>query len=53
MARHAARSFREIEIATLRLIARNDAGNVNRAAARLGVSHVALGKWFRRRGLVP
>jgi hypothetical protein len=53
VARHAASSFSEIEIATLRLIARNDAGNVNRAAARLGVSHVALGKWFRRRGLVP
>ncbi len=50
---HAASSFTQIEIATLRLIARNHAGNVNRAAARLGVSHVALGKWFRRRGLVP
>jgi hypothetical protein len=53
VASHAASSFTEIEVATLRLIARNDAGNVNRAAARLGVSHVALGKWFRRRGLVP
>jgi len=51
--KHAASSFTQIEIATLRLIARNHAGNVNRAAARLGVSHVALGKWFRRRGLVP
>ena len=32
-----------------RLSARNAAGNVHRAAARLGVSHVGLGGWFKRR----
>jgi hypothetical protein len=35
----------------LRIVACNDAGNVHRAAARLGLSHVALGKWLKRRGL--
>jgi len=44
-------SFADIEIATLRIIALNDAGNVHRAAARLGVSHVGLGAWFKRRGI--
>jgi hypothetical protein len=48
---HEARSFVEIEIATLRIVACNDAGNPHRAAARLGLSHVALGKWLERRGL--
>ena len=49
----AATSFAEIEIATLRLAALNDAGNVHRAAARLGISHGALGNWFARRGIKP
>jgi hypothetical protein len=53
VAKHAASSFAEIEIATLRIVACNDAGNVHRAAARLGLSHVALGKWLKRRGLAP
>ena len=48
---HEARSLAEIEIATLRIVACNDAGNPHRAAARLGLSHVALGKWLKRRGL--
>lgn len=47
--RHAASSFAEVEIATLRIVALNDAGNVYQAAARLGLSHVALGDWFKRR----
>lgn len=51
--RHAARSFAEIEIATLRIVAYNDAGNPHRAAAQLGLSHVGLSKWLRHRGLVP
>jgi hypothetical protein len=48
---HEATSFAEIEIATLRIVACNDAGNPHRAAARLGLSHQALGKWLKRRGL--
>jgi hypothetical protein len=51
VAKYAASSFSDIEIATLRIVACNDAGNVHRAAARLGLSHVALGKWLKRRGL--
>jgi FHA domain len=49
--KRAADSFADIEITTLRLVARNEAGNVHQAAARLGLSHVALGDWFRRRDL--
>lgn len=51
--RLAASSFAEIEIATSRIVAHNDAGNPHRAAGRLGLSHVALGKWLKRRGLKP
>jgi hypothetical protein len=52
VAKREASSFADIEIATLRIVARNAAGNVYQAAARLGLSHVALGNWFaRRRGL--
>ena len=46
-----ATSFADIEIATLRLVALKDAGNTHRAAARLGMSHVSLGSWFKRRGI--
>lgn len=53
VAEHAATSFAEIEIATLRLVARNHIGSVYSAAARLGLSHVGLGQWFKRRGLAP
>jgi hypothetical protein len=49
--RRAAGSFAEIEVATSRIVARNDSGNPHRAAARLGLSHVGLGKWLKRRGL--
>jgi transcriptional regulator of acetoin/glycerol metabolism len=52
VARHATSSFADIEIATLRLVAFHHAGNVHQAAARLGLSHVALGKWLKLRGLV-
>lgn len=48
--RRAASSFAEIEVATSRIVAYNDAGNPYRAAGRLGLSHVALGKWLKRRG---
>ena len=50
--RREASSFADIEVATLRLVACNHAGNPHRAAARLGLSHVALGKWLKHRGLV-
>jgi pSer/pThr/pTyr-binding forkhead associated (FHA) protein len=49
--RHAAKSFADIEVATLRIVACNDSGNVHRAAARLGLSHAALGKWLKHRRL--
>jgi hypothetical protein len=52
VARHEATAFADIEIATLRIVARKDAGNVHQAAARLGLSHVGLGDWFKRRGLL-
>ena len=40
-----------IETATLRLVALRQAGSIARAAARLGMSPVALTQWFgRRRG---
>jgi DNA-binding protein Fis len=53
VAKYAVSSFEEIEVTTLRIVAYNDAGNVHRAAARLGISHVALGKWLKHRGLAP
>jgi hypothetical protein len=53
VAEHAATSFAEIEIATLRLVARNHIGSAYSAAARLGLSHVGLSQWFKRRGLGP
>jgi hypothetical protein len=47
---HAARALAEIETATLRIVAFRQAGGVvNRAAARLGLSHVALTQWLDRR----
>lgn len=47
---HAARSLAAIETATLRIVAFRQAGGVvNRAAARLGLSHVALTQWLDRR----
>lgn len=49
--KHEATTFAQVEIATLRLVALREAGNVHQAAARLGLSHVALGDWYRRRGL--
>ena len=43
-------SLAEIETATVRLVALRQAGGViTRAAARLGLSHVALGQWLDRR----
>lgn len=51
VAKHAASSFASIEVATRRIVACNDSGNVHRAAARLGLSHVALGKWLKHRRL--
>ncbi len=47
---HAATSLREIETATLRLVAlRQGGGVVNRAAVQLGMTHVALTDWLQRR----
>jgi hypothetical protein len=45
-------SFADIEITTLRLVARNHAGSTSAAAKLLGISHVALRKWLRRRQLL-
>jgi len=46
---HEAKTWADIEIATLRIVARNHAGSVHGAAEHLGISHVGLGKWFKRR----
>jgi hypothetical protein len=40
----------EIEKGTRRLVALRQGGTVNRAAMRLGISHVSLSQWFWRRG---
>ena len=48
---HEASSLADIERATLRLIALRTSGNVNRAAARLGIAHVSLSRWIGRRKL--
>ncbi len=48
---HEASSLADIERATLRLIALRTSGNVNRAAARLGMAHVSLSRWIGRRKL--
>jgi hypothetical protein len=48
---HEATSLADIEKATLRLIALRTSGNVNRAAARLGMAHVSLARWIGRRKL--
>jgi hypothetical protein len=42
-------SLHEIELATLRLVAIRYAGTVARAAELLGMSHGALGEWFKQR----
>jgi len=39
----------EIEKATLRLAALRMCGTIARAAALLGISHVALSDWMKRR----
>jgi hypothetical protein len=44
-----AKAWADIEIATLRIVARKHAGSVHRAAERLGLSNVGLRKWFKRR----
>jgi hypothetical protein len=48
---HAAHALPEIEKATRRLLAIREAGNLNRAAARLGLARVSLKKWIGRRSL--
>jgi DNA-binding NtrC family response regulator len=50
---HEAQSLSAIERATLRLIALRTSPNVNRAAARLGMAHVSLTRWIRRRKKLP
>lgn len=50
--KHASASLPEIEKATLRLLALREAGgNMNRAAARLGMGRWSLSKWVNRRKL--
>ncbi len=47
---HAATTLREIETATLRLVAlRQGDGVVNRAAVQLGMTHIGLTRWLQRR----
>jgi hypothetical protein len=46
---HAAATLADIETATMRLVAIRQAGSPERAAARLGMSAVALRQWLRRR----
>jgi len=48
---HAAGSLPEIEKSTRRLVAIRQAGSIAQAAARLGMSHVALSQWIGRRRL--
>jgi transcriptional regulator of acetoin/glycerol metabolism len=48
---HAATSLAEIEKATLRLAALRMRGTIASAATRLGMSHVALSAWMKRRRL--
>lgn len=50
---HAASTLSEIEKGTRRLVALRQAGSINRAAARLGMSRAALSAWIQRRGSVP
>jgi len=47
---HSASTLPEIEKGTRRLVALRQAGSIYRAAARLGISHVALSQWLGRRG---
>jgi len=46
---HEAKTWADIEIATLRIVARRHAGSVHGAAERLGISNTGLDKWFKRR----
>ncbi len=48
---HASSTLPEIETGTRRLVALRQAGSITGAAARLGVSHVALSQWIGRRRL--
>jgi hypothetical protein len=41
----------EVEKGTRRLVALRQSGSIVQAAARLGMSHVALSQWFGRRGI--
>lgn len=48
---HATASLGAIERATLRLIALRTSENINRAAHRLGMTHVSLSRWIGRHAL--
>ncbi len=48
---HSAASLPEIEKGTRRLVAIRQTGSIAQAAARLGMSHVALSQWIGRRRL--
>jgi DNA-binding NtrC family response regulator len=47
---HSASTLPEIAKGTRRLVALGQGGSINRAAMRLGMSHVALSQWLWRRG---
>ena len=49
--KHASSSLPKIEKATLRLVAIRESNSINRAAARLGMTHVSLSRWIGRRRL--
>ena len=49
VAAHEAKAWADIEVATLRIVARKYAGSVHGAAEHLGLSHAGLGKWLKRR----
>ena len=51
--RYATTSFAELEITAVRFAVRNAFESMNQAAAYLGLSHVTLGDWFKRRKLRP
>jgi hypothetical protein len=48
---HSASTLPEIAKGTRRLVALRQGGSIVQAAARLGMSHVALAQWFGRRGI--
>jgi hypothetical protein len=48
-ARRRAKTLEEVETTVTRLVAIREWGGVTRAALHLGITHVALLRWFGRR----